>query len=92
MLFVLCGFEHSVADIYFGVAGLMTSAEYGIEAAGLSWSSFFLKNMLPVTLGNIVGGTGIVGVGYWLLYLRHTPGYVMPIQEEQEELDIAEEY
>jgi formate/nitrite transporter len=92
MLFVLCGFEHSVADIYFGVAGLMTSAEYGIEAAGLSWSSFLLKNMLPVTLGNIVGGAGIVGVGYWLLYLRHTPGYVMPIQEEQEELDIAEEY
>jgi formate/nitrite transporter len=92
MLFVLCGFEHSIADIYFGVAGLCAAAEYGIEAVGLSWSSFLLKNLLPVTLGNLVGGAGIVGTGYWLLYLRHTPGYVMPIQQEQQELDIAEEY
>lgn len=92
MLFVLCGFEHSIADIYFGVAGILTAAEYGIEAAGLGWGSFLLKNLLPVTLGNIVGGAGIVGVGYWLMYLRHTPGYALPIQAEQKELDIAEEY
>ncbi len=92
MLFVLCGFEHSIADIYFGVAGICTAAEYGIEAGALSWGSFLLKNLLPVTLGNIVGGAGIVGTGYWLMYLRHTPGYALPIQAEQKEIDIAEEY
>lgn len=92
MLFVLCGFEHSVADIYFGVAGILTANEYGIAAEGLTWGSFLLDNLLPVTLGNIVGGSGIVGAGYWFLFLRHTPGYALPIQAEQKELDIAEEY
>ncbi len=92
MLFVLCGFEHSIADIYFGVAGILTMAEYGIGAEGLNWGSFLLRNLLPVTLGNIVGGAGIVGCGYWLMYLRHTPGYALPIEKEQEEIDIAEEY
>ncbi len=92
MLFVLCGFEHSVADMYFGVSGICTAAQYGIDTGTLTWGSFLLKNILPVTLGNIVGGAGIVGVGYWLIYLRHTPGYAMSIQSEQEEIDIAEEY
>lgn len=92
MLFVLCGFEHSIADIYFGVAGILTASEYGIEAAGLNWGSFLFRNLLPVTLGNIVGGAGIVGYGYWVMYLRHTPGYALPIEKEQEEMDIAEEY
>ncbi len=92
MLFVLCGFEHSIADMYFGVAALLTATEYGIAAEGLTWGSFLLHNLLPVTLGNIVGGSGIVGAGYWFLFLRHTPGYALPIQAEQKELDIAEEY
>lgn len=92
MLFVLCGFEHSIADIYFGVAGILTAAEYGIEAVGLNWGTFLFHNLLPVTLGNIVGGAGIVGGGYWLMYLRHTPGYSLSIEKEQEEMDIAEEY
>ena len=92
MLFVLCGFEHSIADIYFCMAGIFTAGEYEIAAEGLSVGSFLLKNLLPVTLGNIVGGAGIVGIGYWAMYLRHTPGYVLPIEAEQEEIDIAEEY
>lgn len=92
MLFVLCGFEHSIADMYFGVAGLLTASEYGIASEGLTWGSFLLNNLLPVTLGNTLGGAGIVGAGYWFLYLRHTPGYALSIQNEQEELDIAEEY
>jgi len=92
MLFVLCGFEHSIADIYFGVAGILTRGEYGIEAQGLHWGSFLLRNLLPVTLGNIIGGAGIVGGGYWLMYLRHTPGYALPVEKEQQEIDIAEEY
>lgn len=92
MLFVLCGFEHSIADIYFCVAGILTAGEYNIEAEGLTMGSFLLKNLLPVTLGNIVGGAGIVGIGYWAMFLRHTPGYVLPIEAEQKEIDIAEEY
>ena len=92
MLFVLCGFEHSIADIYFGVAGILTASEFDIAAEGLNWGTFLLNNLLPVTLGNILGGSGIVGAGYWFLFLRHTPGYALPIQAEQKELDIAEEY
>lgn len=92
MLFVLCGFEHCVADMYFGVAALLTSAEYGIAAEGLTWSSFLFKSLFPVTLGNIVGGAGIVGVGYWLGYLSHTPYTRSTVEEEQNAIDIAEKY
>ena len=92
MLFVLCGFEHSVADIYFCIAGILTAGEYGIAAEGLTFGSFLLRNLLPVTLGNLVGGAGIVGCGYWAMYLKHTPGYRLPIESEQEEIDMAEEY
>lgn len=92
MIFVLCGFEHSIADIYFCIAGILCAGEYGIVAEHVSFGSFLLHNLLPVTLGNIVGGAGIVGVGYWLVYLRHTPGFAMPIEAEQKEIDIAEEY
>lgn len=92
MLFVLCGFEHSIADIYFGMAGIFAKLEYGITADTLNLGSFLWKNLLPVTLGNIVGGAGIVGMGYWFVYLHHTPGYAMSIEKEQEEIDIAEEY
>lgn len=92
MLFVLCGFEHSIADIYFGVSGLLTMDKYGISASELTTAAFLLKNLLPVTLGNIVGGAGIVGCGYWAVYLRHTPGFAEPIEAEQEEIDGAEEY
>ena len=92
MLFVLCGFEHSIADMYFGVAGLLTAQEYGIAANGLNWGSFLLRNLLPVTLGNLVGGAGIVSCGYWAMYLKHTPGYVLDKKQEQEEIEKAEEY
>lgn len=92
MLFVLCGFEHSIADMYFGVAGLLTAQEYGIVAKGLTWGSFLFRNLLPVTLGNLVGGAGIVSCGYWAMYLKHTPGYVLDKKQEQEEIEKAEEY
>lgn len=91
MLFVLCGFEHSVADMYFCLCALFTSSEYGITADTLTWSNFFTHNLIPVTLGNIVGGVS-VGVGYWLAYLHRTPGIHTPVETEQEDIDIAEEY
>ena len=92
MIFVLCGFEHSIADMYFGMAGLLCAGEYSIAAPELTFASFILKNIIPVTLGNIIGGAGIVGAGYWAMYLKHTPGTDISIVKEQEEIDIAEEY
>ncbi len=92
MVFVLCGFEHSIADMYFGTAALLTSARFGIAAEGLTWFNFIFKALLPITLGNIVGGAGIVGFGYWLIYLHQTPYANTTVESEQNEIDIAEEY
>ena len=61
MLFVLCGFEHSVANMYFIPTGLMLGAEGDIAA-------FLWNNLLPVTIGNIIGGAVIVGGGLWALH------------------------
>ena len=79
--FVAAGFEHSVANMYFIPIGLFikagASADYwtliGKTAAdfpNLTWGNFFLANLLPVTLGNIVGGAVMVGLVYWSIYLR----------------------
>lgn len=92
MVFVLCGFEHSVADMYFGTAALFAEAEYGLCVEGLTVANFILNCLIPVTIGNIIGGAGIVGCGYWLGYLRHTPLSHATKEEEQNEVDIAEEY
>jgi CheY-like chemotaxis protein len=43
-----------------------TAADYG----NLTWGAFFLRNLLPVTIGNIIGGAGFVGLAYWFIYLR----------------------
>jgi formate transporter len=79
--FVAAGFEHSVANMYFIPVGLFikgfagsdfwaaigkTAADYG----NLTWGAFFVKNLLPVTIGNIIGGAGFVGLAYWFIYLR----------------------
>ena len=70
MLFVLCGFEHCVANMYYIPAGLFCKALYGVDKPALTWGAFFVKNLIPVTLGNIVGGAGLVGLPYWFIYLR----------------------
>jgi formate/nitrite transporter len=80
MFFVLCNLNHSIADMGLIMTGLfgMNNPAY-LEAfkaiskadpSVLTWGSMFVKNLIPVTLGNIVGGLGIVGVGYWFAYLR----------------------
>lgn len=69
-LFVLCGFEHCVANMYFIPAGIIAAKISGADAQNLSVASFLVKNMIPVTLGNIVGGSGLVGLGYWFVYLQ----------------------
>ena len=69
MLFVLCGYEHCVANMYYLPAGILTAARYGVAAEGLGWGSAIFGNLIPATLGNMVGGMG-VGAMYWLAYLR----------------------
>ena len=59
MAFVLCGFEHSIANMFYIPAGLFAGIRYGGGAEGLSWGAFFVKNLLPVTLGNVAGGAGL---------------------------------
>ncbi len=68
MMFVLCGYEHSIANMYFIPAAIFTADLYGMEPGALSWGSFFLNNLLPVTLGNLVGGGVCVAGSYWFVY------------------------
>jgi len=70
MAFVTSGFEHSVANMYFIPTGLLLAGELGRPAAGLSWGSFFLDNLFPVTLGNILGGVLFVASAYWYVHLK----------------------
>ncbi|HWP50582.1 MAG TPA: formate/nitrite transporter family protein [Clostridia bacterium] len=75
MLFVLCGFEHCIANMYYIPAGLfaLQNATYAASAtahlAELTWGNFFITNLIPVTLGNLVAGV-LLGVGYWFVYLK----------------------
>ncbi len=74
-LFVLCGFEHCVANMYFIPVGLFASYVYPevADAAGaihLGWLGFFFRNLIPVTIGNIFGGALCVAAVYWAAYLK----------------------
>jgi formate transporter len=61
--FVALGFEHSVANMYLIPIAMLAGAD-GVSLVG------FIGNLLPVTLGNIVGGGVLVALVYWLVYLR----------------------
>lgn len=63
--FVALGFEHSVANMFLIPLG-MIAAGTGIDIGAI------FGNLVPVTLGNIVGGSGLVALTYWLVYLRHS--------------------
>jgi formate/nitrite transporter len=78
-LFITSGFEHSVANMYYIPAGIFAKAnpqwaEAAQAGAGqlgeLTWPAFVTRNLLPVTLGNIVGGSVMVGFLYWLSLKR----------------------
>ncbi|HLE27442.1 MAG TPA: formate transporter FocA [Anaerolineales bacterium] len=90
--FVAAGFEHSIANMYFIPAGLFIKAgapasfwaSIGKTAADyphLTWGNFLFNNLLPVTLGNIIGGAVFVGAVYWFVYLRQPPGFP-PVPKE----------
>ena len=80
MLFVTSGYEHCVANMYYIVAGLLvkTNPAYvqaAMDAYGMSSDSlnnlnvfgFLVKNLLPVTLGNIVGGSFVLGLPLYFI-------------------------
>jgi formate/nitrite transporter len=70
--FVACGFEHSVANMYFLPYGLMVKSWTAIASGAhgaIEWNAILL-NILVVTVGNIVGGIVLVGGVYWFIYLR----------------------
>jgi formate transporter len=82
--FVAAGFEHSVANMYFIPIALFVKhgaseaffANIGTsptDYVALTWSNFFFVNLLPVTLGNTIGGVLMVGLIYWFVYLRKRP-------------------
>ena len=81
--FVAAGFEHSVANMYFIPVGLFVKsgapAEFwsqigkmATDYGDLTWQAFLINNLLPVTIGNIIGGTVLVGVIYWWVYSRQS--------------------
>ena len=65
--FVAAGFEHSIANMYFVPLGMLLG---DAAADSNAWSGFLLGNLLPVTLGNVAGGSLMVGLAYWFIYLR----------------------
>lgn len=80
--FVASGFEHSVANMFFIPMGLLIKTDHAWVASmhglpdlsQLTWGRFFVHNLLPVTIGNILGGAVMVGAVYWLVYLRKATG------------------
>lgn len=78
-LFVTSGFEHSIANMYYIPAGILAKANEtfaslsGVSAEALeslNWLSFFTANLIPVTLGNIVGGGIFVAMAYFYAYKK----------------------
>jgi formate/nitrite transporter len=73
MAFVSSGFEHSIANMYFIPAGIMTQAFITDPTkinAGINWVTMWTNNVIIVTLGNIVGGLFFVGVIYWVAFRK----------------------
>lgn len=63
MIFVTLGYEHSIANMFFIPAAIYSGAD-------ILWSDFIVQNLIPATLGNLVGGAVMVGCVYWYLFLK----------------------
>lgn len=72
--FVAAGFEHSIANMYFIPMGMLVKASghIGTNADAVSWVGFS-NNLVPVILGNLIGGSVFVGFVYYIIYLRASP-------------------
>jgi formate/nitrite transporter len=79
--FVAAGFEHSIANMYFVSIGLFIKqfatvdfwqaiAKTPADYASITWSNFLFRNLVPVTIGNIIGGVVFVAGIYWMVFLR----------------------
>jgi formate transporter len=78
--FVAAGFEHSIANMYFVPYALFIKmfdpnfvasiADKVPHLEKLTWQAFFINNLIPVTIGNIIGGTVLVAAVYWAIFLR----------------------
>lgn len=79
--FVAAGFEHSIANMYFIPIGILIKdfamdgfwqliGRSAADYASLTWKAFFVNNLIPVTLGNIIGGAVLVAAVYWVVFLR----------------------
>lgn len=81
-VFIASGFEHSIANMYYIPAGILAkfnplyvnkALALGASQAGidsLNVLRMFTRNLIPVTIGNIIGGCIFVGLAYWFVYLR----------------------
>jgi formate transporter len=76
--FIAAGFEHSVANMFIIPMGLLLKtfdplfvSSMALDLTQLTWPSFFLRNLLPVTLGNIIGGSFFVGILYLWSYRKN---------------------
>ena len=52
------------------LAGAFVGLVFCLEYSTLTWAAFVSRNLVPVTLGNVIGGAGMVGAVYWFVYLR----------------------
>jgi formate/nitrite transporter len=95
-LFITSGFEHSIANMYYIPAGILAKANPAwVEAAAtlgvtaeklqtLNWRNFLTGNLIPVTLGNMVGGAIFVGVMFWLSFLYKRKDRITAAEDSQQ--------
>lgn len=81
MMFVTMGYEHSIANMFFIPAAIYTGA-------GITWSDFLLTNLVPSTLGNIIGGMLLVGCVYYYLFLKQGGTKTKEQKDGRYEIDI----
>jgi formate transporter len=101
--FVACGFEHCVANMYFIPSALFIkdldpaffasmASSLNNNGAILTWGNFLWRNLLPATIGNVIGGALMVGGMYWFIYLRPSwtgRGTMGGVPETQEAAEAA---
>ena len=78
--FVAAGFEHSIANMYFIPYALFIKnfdpsfvtamGDKVVNLDRLTWQAFWVNNLIPVTIGNIIGGAILVAAVYWAIFLR----------------------
>ena len=82
--FIAAGFEHSIANMYYLSVALFIKAgapdsfwtsihKTPADFPALTWENFLIGNLVPVTIGNIIGGAIMVAAVYWFVYLRRKP-------------------